>query len=82
MTDRLPDWPRAMSIDLACAYCGVSVTTWRGLVDRDEAPKPVWVTRGRQVWLREKLDEWLDAKAGIAVGSGSEWDKAADAATT
>lgn len=62
--DRLPNWPRGLREDLAAAYIGLSITTFRRERSEGRAPKPVHLTPGRQVWLREDLDNWLDQKAG------------------
>ncbi|HWX50528.1 MAG TPA: hypothetical protein VNZ61_20980 [Roseomonas sp.] len=61
--DKLPGWPRGLTEPLAAAYVGLSVTTFRAAVQAARV-EPVWLTRGRKVWLREDLDRWLDAKAG------------------
>lgn len=64
MSDRPPsirDWPRGMSIEVAAEYCGISAS----LLRRD-GPSSVRVSKGRQVWLREDLDNWLDRLAGKA----------------
>jgi predicted DNA-binding transcriptional regulator AlpA len=61
---RLPDWPRGLHENLAAAYVGLSPSTIRVLRELGEFPAPVSLTKGRQVWLREQLDEWLDKKAG------------------
>jgi predicted DNA-binding transcriptional regulator AlpA len=50
-----------MSAELAAAYVGLSVTT---ILATAEFPPPVWLTKGRRVWLRDDLDAWLDRKAG------------------
>ena len=58
----LPGWPRGMSERLAAAYVGLSRSFIRHLYRMGEFPAPVSLTRGRQVWFREDLDEWLDDK--------------------
>jgi predicted DNA-binding transcriptional regulator AlpA len=65
VTDRrLPDWPRGMREALAADYVGLSFSTFRREWSEGRAPAPVHLTPGRQVWLREDLDQWLDRKAG------------------
>lgn len=74
MADRtLPGWPRGLGEELAAAYVGLSPSTFRAQI----APliPPVRLTKGRQVWLREDLDAWLDRQAGRG-------DRAADRAGT
>lgn len=66
---RLPDWPRSMSDDLAAAYTGVSVTTFRAEVAAGRAPAPIRLTLKRIAWLREDLDGWLDRLAGRVAAS-------------
>lgn len=61
---RLPDWPRGMREALAADYVGLSFSTFRREWSEGRAPTPVHLTPGRQVWLREDLDQWLDRKAG------------------
>jgi predicted DNA-binding transcriptional regulator AlpA len=61
---RLPDWPRGMREALAADYVGLSFSTFRREWSEGRAPGPVHLTPGRQVWLREDLDRWLDRKAG------------------
>ena len=39
-------------------------------------PAPVPLTRGRIVWLREKLDNWLDDRAGSVSDDGLAWPDA------
>ena len=71
--DRLPDWPRGLPETLAAAYVGLSVNTFRRY-----GPQPVWLTKGRKVWLREELDRWLDQKAGrVSDSSPEDWLKRA-----
>lgn len=54
--------PRGMREEDAAYYVGVSPSTFRAQV-KPEVP-PVPLTQGRQVWLREDLDAYLDRKAG------------------
>jgi predicted DNA-binding transcriptional regulator AlpA len=70
----LPGWPRALREELAAAYVGLSTSTFRAKV----APelKTVHLTEKRRAWLREDLDAWLDARAGIEPAShgANPWD--------
>lgn len=58
----LPGWPRGLREPLAAAYVGVSEALIRREVAAGAFPRPVSLTPGRQVWLREDLDRWLDLK--------------------
>lgn len=65
----MPDrWPRGLRERDAAEYVGLSATVFRQVV------KPVVpatrLTPGRIVWLREKLDAWLDRVDG-AVPTGN-----------
>lgn len=54
---RLPDWPAAMPLYLAAAYCGLSVTVFIKVCP----VKPIAFTkssRGNR-YLRRRLDQWL-----------------------
>lgn len=79
MGDRaLPYWPRFLRADNAAAYLGMSVTHFRTTVAAEVSA----VTLGPHIvgWLREDLDQWLDAKAGRAAGSeANPWDALTDA---
>jgi predicted DNA-binding transcriptional regulator AlpA len=64
MTDRpAPFWPRGLREEWAAEYVGLSVATFRREVAEHRAPAPVRLTPGRQVWLKQDLDGWLDQKA-------------------
>lgn len=67
--ERMPGWPRALRAELAAAYVGVSRATLHELVRRAEAPRPTYLTPGIPVWLRDQLDAWLDARAGLGPAS-------------
>jgi len=52
-----PNWPAALPLNLAAAYCGLSVDTFKTVCP----VKPVSFTqstRGHR-YLRTRLDEWL-----------------------
>lgn len=83
----LPGWPRGMMEDLAASYVGLSASLFRRewSAEPPRAPKPVQLTKGRQVWLREDLDAYLDRLAGRtqagndplpAMEPEAEWDMA------
>jgi predicted DNA-binding transcriptional regulator AlpA len=65
MPAALPFWPRGLREELAAQYIGLSVTTFRREWREGRAPRPIQLTVGRQVWLRDELDRWLDGKAGV-----------------
>ena len=47
----------------AAAYVGLSITAFRTLVTGGAIAPAVWITTGRKVYLRERLDAFLDRKA-------------------
>jgi predicted DNA-binding transcriptional regulator AlpA len=65
----LPSWPRGLSLDLAAGYVGISRATFQREVEAGNAPKPIRITQGRNIWLREQLDRWLDSRAGTVPAS-------------
>lgn len=77
-----------MREELAAEYVGLSASTFRTEVAAGRAPAAVWLTAGRKIWLRDALDHWLDAKAGVANDHHptmsphealvNEWDMACD----
>ena len=66
----LPGWPRGLREELAAAYVGLSVGTFRAQVAAGEAPDAIRLTAGRKVWLRDDLDRYLDRKAGHVAVAG------------
>ena len=68
----MPHWPRALSVNLAAAYVGLSPSTIRKLPG---FPPPIYITTGRTVWLKEALDKWLDLKSGLVVEENDGWLK-------
>ncbi len=55
--EKLPYWPAALRLDLAAAYCGLSVDIFKAICP----VKPIEFTdssRGRR-FLRASLDTWL-----------------------
>lgn len=57
---QMPDWPRGMSEPLAALYVSLSLSQFRLEVKEKRAPQPGRITRGRQIWLKDDLDEYLD----------------------
>ncbi|MBU2741280.1 helix-turn-helix transcriptional regulator [Acidithiobacillus albertensis] len=53
--------PRALRAHGASTYCGVSKSTFLAKVKTGEAPAPRRIGKGVTFWLREDLDQWLDA---------------------
>lgn len=52
---KIPDqWPRMMSLDVACAYCGISENLLKS-----HAPKRTQIG-GRKLYDKKKIDDWLD----------------------
>ncbi|MDB5314931.1 MAG: hypothetical protein JWO24_775 [Rhodospirillales bacterium] len=75
--ERLPDWPRGLSDQLAASYVSLGVTTFCDAMTQARVA-PVWLTKGRRVWLREDLDRWLDGLAGrqaLGAQRDQEWRK-------
>jgi predicted DNA-binding transcriptional regulator AlpA len=67
--DKLPDWPFLMPIEAVClAVGGVSATTLRKYVEKDEFPKPVQ-TLGRKMWKRDEIRDWVARQGDDAVQS-------------
>lgn len=60
-------WPRGMREADAAEYVGLSVSTLR-----KAGVKPVQLTPGRVVYLREDLDSFLDRAAG-RTAPADEW---------
>ena len=58
-----PPWiPRVLREPAAAEYVGLSPGAFRRHVV--PAVRPIPLTPGRQGWLREDLDAWIDARAG------------------
>jgi predicted DNA-binding transcriptional regulator AlpA len=68
-TPRFSYPPRRMRIEEAARYVGLSETAFRSL------DLPALRIGGTVGWLRETLDEYLDARAGRAAPlRANEWD--------
>lgn len=82
-----PGWPRGMSEEMAAAYIGLSPSILRRESDSGKGPKRHAITSGRNIYLREELDGYLDRIAGKASPSATnsfahipydDWDDAHD----
>jgi predicted DNA-binding transcriptional regulator AlpA len=60
--------PRGLREEQAAHYVGLSVSSFRSHVAADVPP--VRITPGRNIWLREHLDAWLNRRAGISPEAG------------
>lgn len=75
MTGRaLPDWPAAMSVEMAAAYLGISAGTFRENVAKHV--KRLAISPGRFVYRRADLDAYLAGLAGEAQADRprNSWD--------
>ena len=61
MKEDLPNWPAAMPLHQAAAYCGLSVDTFKEVCP----VKPIQFTQSTRGdrYLRARLDTWLDSLA-------------------
>jgi len=79
MSER-PSWvPRALREEDAAYYLSLSPSTFRSEVAVGRIPAPIRLTVGRQAWLRDDLDAYLDRLSGkttVEKNDGSEWMKA------
>ena len=62
MTDRLPDWPRLLTVDLAAAYVGQSQSGFLAAVGT-LWPEALRIGRLRR-WDRQSLDKAVDGLGG------------------
>jgi predicted DNA-binding transcriptional regulator AlpA len=60
MTKDSIDNVRLLSIVQAAKYLGVGQVTFRKMVERGDAPKPIQITDRRVVWDRKQLDMFID----------------------
>ena len=60
----LPAWPRGMRLEVAAAYLGLSPSSLSAAAKAGTAPKPIRITPGRIIWLKDDLDAWLNKQAG------------------
>ena len=71
MIERLHGWvPRGLREAAAAEYVGLSDSAFRAEVKAGRAPRPVQITRGRVIWLKDDLDGWLDRLSGRVPNSG------------
>tara|TARA_Y100000385_G_C12927497_1_gene565295 strand:+ start:190 stop:390 length:201 start_codon:yes stop_codon:yes gene_type:complete len=56
---------RLLNISQASKYIGVSPMTFRKMVDRGDAPKPIQITDRRVVWDKKLLDSFIDNLNGF-----------------
>jgi len=61
LADHLAYPPRAMRVDRAAAYLGISRASFLRLVDDRVLPKSIRITSGMAVWDRLELDAVFDA---------------------
>ena len=58
---RDPIQNRGLGVQEAADYFGVSYNTFKKLVARGQAPKPIKIDGlNRTIWYREQLDAWMD----------------------
>jgi len=51
---------RCLNIVQAAKYLGVGQVTFRKMVERGDAPKPIQITDRRVVWDKKQLDMFID----------------------
>ncbi len=60
MTKDNIDSVRLLSIVQAAKYLGIGQVTFRKMVERGDAPKPIQITDRRVVWDKKQLDMFID----------------------
>lgn len=60
MTKDSIDNVRLLSIVQAAKYLGIGQVTFRKMVERGDAPKPIQITDRRVVWDKKQLDMFID----------------------
>ena len=60
MTKDNIDSVRLLSIVQAAKYLGIGQVTFRKMVERGDAPKPLQITDRRVVWDKKQLDMFID----------------------
>ena len=50
---------RLLSVVQAARYLGIGEVTFRKMVERGDAPKPIQITAGRVVWDKKLLDSFI-----------------------
>ena len=51
---------RLLSIVQAAKYLGIGQVTFRKMVERGDAPKPIQITDRRVVWDKKQLDMFIN----------------------
>lgn len=51
---------RLLNVTQAARYLGIGEVTFRKMVERGDAPKPIQITAGRVVWDKKLLDSFID----------------------
>ena len=60
MTKDNIDSVRLLSFVQAAKYLGIGQVTFRKMVERGDAPKPIQITDRRVVWDKKQLDMFID----------------------
>lgn len=72
--ERLPDWPRCMTREVAAAYLGISPSQFDAEVRAGIWPAGLW--EGRRIrWDRQEIDAWLDARLTATLPAGQASDR-------
>lgn len=72
--ERLPDWPRCMTREVAAAYLGISPSQFDAEVKAGAWPAPLW--SGKRVrWDRQAIDRWLDSRDAATLPRGEVSDR-------
>lgn len=61
----IPAWPRALTREMACAYCSTTA---------DRLPEPAYREGRAPRWTREQLDAWINERCGL--GAADPWAEA------
>lgn len=66
--ERMPAWPRGLSLEEAAAYVGVSPGTFAAEVEEGRFPKPLrrGPKGGRLTWDKAAIDRRLDVLSGLS----------------
>ena len=56
---------RCLSCKESASYIGVSVSTFKRMVEKGDAPKPIQMSSRRLVWDRKQLDYFIDNLASF-----------------
>lgn len=70
---RDPDWPRLMTLDVACAYLG-GLDREAFLANVAPATQPLKVRGGTILYDRRDLDTWVDSRGDLkAKRTDEDW---------